>query len=115
MDVKKNTNYSRSFLPEENLNFNSRNSNATKIKNEVANAFEQEFAGAHQLVHIPQLTRSISMETHQQVDFSKIPVHARSGLSIVMEKHNEMRRRRTGTPNTSVLEDKNVNIFFVKP
>ena len=63
--------------------------------------------------HSPLFFRSVSVQSQQQVDFSKIPVSARSGLALVMEKHQELKSRRTGTPNISALEDKQTNVFFL--
>ena len=107
-------NFNKGFLPEEDTKTTSRHESAFQIKRTIRNAFENDFLDVYQPTHLPQLVRSFSMETQQQVDFSKIPVHARSGLAVVMEKHNEMKRRRTGTPSRAGLEDKDVNLFFAK-
>ena len=62
-----------------------------KIKRAIANAFENDFLDMYQPTHLPQLVKSVSRDAQLQVDFSRIPVHARSGLSVVMEKHNEIK------------------------
>ena len=83
-----------------------------KIKRAIANAFENDFLDMYQPTHLPQLVKSVSRDAQLQVDFLTNPVHARSGLSVVMEKHNEIKRRRAATPSRAGLKEKNVIIFF---
>jgi len=94
-------NFSRNSLPEENKIYSSRHKSAENIKEKISQMFSNN-----------QLQRSVSMETKQQMDFSKILADANSDVVYVLEKHNDIRRRMTGTPRVSSLEDKNINLFF---
>jgi len=97
-----NYNFSRNSLPQENQIPNSRHKNAGNIIKEI-----------NQIVNTSQLQRSVSMETKQQIDFNKISVDSWRDIAFALEKHNEIKKRKTGTSRVSSLKDSNTNLFFV--